>query len=92
MFRAETAVRRAKQAVLFVTTDEVPKGQTVQFHVVLNAIRARAGFDEFVKNSRGPSRAAVIGLPSSAPRILPAGLAGLPAGPDLPVPHCVASV
>ena len=85
-------MRRAKQAVLFVTTDEVPKGRTVQFHVVLDAIRARAGLDEFVKNSRGPSRAAVIGLPSSAPRILPAGLSGIPARPDLPAPHCVSSV
>ena len=55
--------RKAKQAVLFVAADELPKGPTVQFYVVLNAIRAKAGFDAFVENLCRRFCAAMLGRP-----------------------------
>ena len=61
--------RKAKQAVLFVAADELPKRPTVQFYVVLNAILAKAGFDEFVENLCRPFYAAVMGRPSLAPGV-----------------------
>ena len=61
--------KSAQQQPLFLTCDDLPRGEGHPFYVMVNRVLAESEFDRYVESACGKFYAQVMGRPSVAPGV-----------------------